>query len=355
MKTSPVLAVSIGCPSGIGPEVAVEAAAAASERVLLVGDEKTIERAARLRGIDTFVRVTDGADARRMPQGAIGVWTPATQLDRAARPGSPDAAAGAAQLAWIDEATDLVRAGIANALVTGPVSKHAIATSGAKHSRRFLGHTEHLAARLDAREVVMAFWAEKLVTALVTTHLPLARVPRAVTKEGVERAAYWLARLLIAVGERRPNVAVASLNPHAGEGGLLGMEEIEKIGPGIELAKRRLARDRFAATLTGPLGAETAMRRAAKGEIAGVVAMYHDQATIPSKLVAFGDAVNVTLGLPIIRTSVDHGTAYDVAWRGVADARGMAAAMELAVRLARARRPPTSAGSPLALRGGSGG
>lgn len=343
MRKSPLLAVSIGCPSGIGPEVSVEAASTAAERVLLVGDEKTIERAARLRGVDTFVRVTDARTALRIPRGAIGVWTPSTQLRRAARPGRPDAEAGAAQLAWIDEATDLVRAGIASALVTGPVSKHAIATSGAKGSRRFLGHTEHLAARLGAEEVVMAFWAEKLVTALVTTHLPLAKVPRAITPDAVARATYWLARLLVAVGGRRPKVAVASLNPHAGEGGLLGSEEIERIGPGVELAKARLARDGFDAALLGPIGAETAMRRAASGELGGVVAMYHDQATIPSKLVAFGDAVNVTLGLPIIRTSVDHGTAYDVAWRGTADAKGMAAAMQLAVRLARARRPPTSA------------
>ncbi|MBL8965864.1 MAG: 4-hydroxythreonine-4-phosphate dehydrogenase PdxA, partial [Spirochaetaceae bacterium] len=190
------------------------------------------------------------------------------------------------------------------------------------------------------REVVMAFWADKLVTSLVTTHLPIAKVPRAITKESVAVSAYWLARLLEAVGARRPTIAVASLNPHAGEGGLLGREEIEQIAPGIAAARKRLGTDAVAASLVGPIGAETAMRRAAKGELAGVVAMYHDQATIPSKLLAFGDAVNVTLGLPIVRTSVDHGTGYDIAWRGKADEKGMVAAMDLAARLVTAKRPP---------------
>lgn len=340
MKRPPLLAISIGCPSGIGPEVSLAAAAASPHRVLLVGDRATIERAAGRRGVETFVEVDGPASAAKLPVGAIGLWTSATRLTKRAAPGKPDREAGAAQLAWIDEATDLVRQGVADALVTGPVSKHAIASSGARGASKFLGHTEHLAHRLGAREVVMAFWADKLVTSLVTTHLPIAKVPRAITKESVAVSAYWLARLLEAVGARRPTIAVASLNPHAGEGGLLGREEIEQIAPGIEAARKRLGTDAVAASLVGPIGAETAMRRAAKGELAGVVAMYHDQATIPSKLLAFGDAVNVTLGLPIVRTSVDHGTGYDIAWRGKADEKGMVAAMDLAARLVTAKRPP---------------
>ncbi len=344
--TAPLLALSIGCPSGVGPEIAVQAVATGGHRAILVGDPATIVRAARLRGIERAVTLVERArDLRHVAAGDLAVWSGATRLSRPAKPGAPNGAAGAAQLAWIDEATALVKSGDASALVTGPVSKHAIATSGARGAKRFLGHTEHLARTLGAPEVVMAFWADRLVTSLVTTHLPLAKVPRAITPEAVERSAYWLTRLLLALGAKKPLVAVASLNPHAGEGGLLGTEEIDRIGPGIDRARARLARDRCPAILVGPMGAETAMRRAAAGEIAGVVAMYHDQATIPSKLVAFGDAVNVTLGLPIVRTSVDHGTAYDVAWKGKADPGGMAGALELAARLSRAKRPPTDRAS----------
>jgi 4-hydroxy-L-threonine phosphate dehydrogenase PdxA len=169
----------------------------------------------------------------------------------------------------------------------------------------------------------------------VTTHLPLARVPRAITPAAVASASFWLADLLarLATRGKRPRVAVVSLNPHAGEGGLLGGEEARAIVPGIALARKRAARAGVRCDFAGPVPAETAFRVAAAGGYDGVVAMYHDQATIPMKLVGFGEAVNVSLGLPIVRTSVDHGTAYDIAGKGVADARGMMEAMGLAVRL----------------------
>jgi len=336
----PVLAVSIGCPAGVGPEVAVAAAARCKEaRCVLVGDEGVIHRAAALRRVSSrrLVRIEEPAAVRKLPADRIGVLAGATQLPSPTPYGQPDARAGAAQLAWIDEATDLVRAGLARALVTGPVSKHAIATSGAPGSSDFRGHTEHLAARLGAAEVVMAFASEQLTTALVSTHLPLALVPAAITPEAVATGAYWLARLLRALGTRRPRVAVAALNPHAGEGGLLGDEERTRIAPGIALARERLARDRIAADLVGPVGAETALRLAVRGDYAGVLAMYHDQATIPEKVLGFGEAVNVTLGLPIVRTSVDHGTGYDLAGTGEADPRGMREAMLLAAKLVRSR------------------
>src|SRR5262249_30243308 len=152
----------------------------------------------------------------------------------------------------------------------------------------------------------------------------------------------WTARFMSEIGdESRASarvVAVAALNPHAGESGLLGDEEVRAIAPGIAAAQIRLRRARIDYRIQGPVPAETAFRLAAKGHFAAVVGMYHDQATIPMKLLGFGDAVNVSLGLPIIRTSVDHGTAYDLAGRGRADARGMTEAMGLAARLARGRR-----------------
>jgi 4-hydroxythreonine-4-phosphate dehydrogenase len=179
----------------------------------------------------------------------------------------------------------------------------------------------------------MAFWSEALVTSLATTHLPLARVPRAVSADAVSRATYWLAWLLSRLARRAPRVAVAALNPHAGEGGLLGEEESVRIAPGIARAKARLRAAGIDASVDGPVPAETAFRLALAKQWDGVVAMYHDQATIPMKLVEFGEAVNVSLGLPIVRTSVDHGTAYDRAGMYSADARGMTAAIDLAARL----------------------
>lgn len=340
------LAVSIGCPCGIGPEVSLAGALAmrkadARVRVLLVGDVGAVRAAARAIDVDParVVKVASAAEAwstRRSSPPTVAVLEPVAALAAAdRRPGKPGRAAGAAQLAWIDAATDLVSTGAADALVTGPVSKEAIARSGAPGSRGFLGHTEHLAARLGAPEVTMAFHTEALTTALVTTHLPLTAVPRAIRPAPVARAAFWTAWLVdrLQPARTRGKVAVAALNPHAGENGLLGDEETRSIAPGITLARRRIARAELAVDLVGPVPAESAFRIGASGGFSAVVAMYHDQATIPMKLLGFGEAVNVSLGLPIVRTSVDHGTAYDRAGKGTADPRGMIEAMKLAARL----------------------
>lgn len=295
------------------------AARLGGRRAVLVGDAETIARAADSVGVSLARIVIHDVGPRLRA------------ADR--RPGRPSRAAGAAELAWIDAAYELTRATPGAALVTGPVSKAAIARSGAPGAVRFRGHTEWLMQRDGARRAVMCFAAPKLVTSLVTTHLPLARVPRAITRQSVLDAIVALAELLGRLGRRRPKIAVASLNPHAGESELLGDEEARAIVPAIRAARRRLSRAR----IEGPIGAETAYRKAYAGDYDGVVAMYHDQATIPTKLVAFGTAVNVTMGLSIVRTSVDHGTGYDIAWTGRADPSGMLAAMRLAARLARAR------------------
>jgi 4-hydroxythreonine-4-phosphate dehydrogenase len=321
--------------------VAVLAASESPERILLVGDFGVVARAARLKGLgaDRFVRVSHAAQAASLARGRIGVLEPTFPLAKdEMRPGAPSTAGGAAQLAWIDVACDLARSGEARAMVTGPVSKDAIARSGAPGSRGFLGHTEHIQRRLGAREVVMAFYSEALTTALVTTHLPLRKVPGAITKAGVARTTFWLVDLLVrlAAGTKRPpRVAIAALNPHAGEHGLLGDEESRIVAPAIALARRRVRSKGLAAVLEGPVAAETAFRLAADKQFDGVVALYHDQATIPMKLLGFGEAVNLSLGLPIVRTSVDHGTAYDRAGKGTADADGMRAAIALAARLTR--------------------
>ncbi|MDB4930146.1 MAG: 4-hydroxythreonine-4-phosphate dehydrogenase, partial [Myxococcaceae bacterium] len=261
---------------------------------------------------------------------------PATRLSAAdRRPGPPSLAAGAAQLTALDAALDTVLAGGADALVTGPIDKAAVTRSGTA----FLGHTEHLAARCGVARVVMMFAGPRLRTALVTTHRPIARLSADITRDAVRETVLITARALReSFGLASPRIVVCGLNPHAGEDGLIGREEIDAIAPAIDEARAALG---GGVELVGPMGAESAYRKAKDGRFDAVVAMFHDQATIASKLLDFGDAVNVTLGLPIVRTSVDHGTGADIAGRGVADESGMVAAIELALAFARQRRART--------------
>lgn len=333
-----MIVVSTGCPAGVGPEVSVAAAAKLKDMTcVLVGDEGTLRAAAKCVHVAERRLVPwqgEGAGSARKPRGAIFFVQAGPSLGAKDRkPGKPTKTTGAAQLAYVDAAYDLVRATKGAALVSGPVSKSAIAHSGAPGASNFRGHTEWLRDRDRAPYAIMCFAAPGLATSLVTTHLPLSEVPRALTPEGVRDSIVELARLVRGLGKRRPTIAVASLNPHAGEGEMFGKEEAGAIVPGMALAAAEVQK---AARLVGPIGAETAYRLLRGGEFDGVVAMYHDQATIPMKLVAFGDAVNVTMGLSVVRTSVDHGTAYDIAWKGRADPAGMIAAMKLAALLVRA-------------------
>jgi 4-hydroxythreonine-4-phosphate dehydrogenase len=321
------LALSVGCPSGIGPEIAVAACARFPNPVMLFGDRVQLLELAQAQGVSLerheIIQPTDSL-------------APADRL-----PGKPTPRGGAAQFAWINAACDAVSRGEARALVTGPVSKSVIASSGDPACVSFRGHTEHLRDRLLANEVVMAFSSPKLTTTLVTTHLPLSKVPEAITPEAVACSTYWLGKLLVSLhgsSSHSPTspirVAVAGLNPHAGEGGLLGHEETTAIEPGMAIARDRLRLAGAGVELVGPMGAESAYRLAMAGEFAGVVAMYHDQGTIPLKLVGFGEAVNISLGLPVVRTSVDHGTAYDRAGQGNADESALLEALVMAERLA---------------------
>ncbi len=325
-----MLVISMGCPAGVGPEVAVAAAARRRRAsAVIVGDAATLHAAAELVGVPRRRLVPFTGEAP--PPGRIAVLqvgSPLAERDRAA--GRPTRRSGAAQLAYVGAALDLARAAPGRALVTAPVSKAVIARSGAPGAAGFLGHTEWLRDRDGAKAAVMCFASERLSTSLATTHVPIVDLPRRLDAASVADATYWLGRLLLALGRTAPRLAVCSLNPHAGETELLGEEERTAILPGLRAARRRL---RGAVEVEGPIGAETAYRKAYAGGFDGVVAMYHDQATIPLKLVAFGSAVNVTMGLSVLRTSVDHGTAYDIAWRGEASPAGMLAALDLAARL----------------------
>jgi 4-hydroxythreonine-4-phosphate dehydrogenase len=228
------------------------------------------------------------------------------------------------QLAALDAATDRVTAGEAPALVTGPTSKEAVARGGTP----FTGQTEHLAARagLERDAVTMLFLGPRLRVGLVTTHLAVRAAVDAITPSRVARTVRHLGEALLCLEVDRPVIGVTGLNPHAGEGGLFGEEEGRAIVPALAAAPEGVR-------LEGPLGAETAFRWAADGTLDGVVTMLHDQATIASKLLDWGAAVNVTWGLPFVRASVDHGVAYDAAAAEKADAAGMEAALAMASAL----------------------
>jgi 4-hydroxythreonine-4-phosphate dehydrogenase len=215
--------------------------------------------------------------------------------------------------------------GVVQAIATAPVNKEAFRLAGLEWS----GHTDLLAHLTASSHVAMMFYSDALRVVLATVHIPLAEVPRALTQASLEATIALTARELPRFGIAQPRIAVAGLNPHAGEHGLFGNEEEVAIGPAIEACRAR------GIDVSGPYPGDTVFVRARRGDFDVVVACYHDQGLIPVKLVAFGQAVNVTLGLPIIRTSVDHGTAFDIAGKGVADPESMIAAVLLAARLAR--------------------
>jgi 4-hydroxythreonine-4-phosphate dehydrogenase len=288
----PTIAITAGDPSGIGPEIAVRAA----------GDP----------------RVT--AVCRPV---IYGPHAPEALDDFPA--GRVDAGSGKAAYEAIVRATEDALAGHVAAVVTAPINKAAFAAAGYP----WPGHTDLLAHLCGVKDVAMMFWSDQLRVVLATVHVPLADVPRLITREGLLRVLTLTASSLPRFGLVNPRIALAGLNPHAGEDGLLGREDLDVLAPAV--ADARAA----GLHVTGPLPADTVFVKAARGEFDAVVACYHDQGLVPIKLVAFGRAVNVTLGLPIVRTSVDHGTAFDIARKGVADEGSMVEAILLAARLSR--------------------
>ena len=242
--------------------------------------------------------------------------------------GALSAKAGRAAYDIIVRAVDDAQRGVVQAIATAPVNKEAFRLAGLPWS----GHTDLLAHLTGSSDVAMMFYSEALRVVLATVHIALADVPRALTQNAMEATITLTARELPRFGFARPRIAVAGLNPHAGEHGLFGTEEQTAIGPAIEACRAR------GIDVSGPFPGDTVFVRARRGDFDVVVACYHDQGLIPVKLVAFGQAVNVTLGLPIVRTSVDHGTAFDIAGKGIADPESMIAAVLLAATLARSVR-----------------
>lgn len=286
----PRIALTVGDPAGIGPEIAARAAA------------------------DPRVRA------------ACDVRLYAPPADAHFAPGTLSAAAGRAAYDAILAAVADARAGVVDAIATAPINKLAFREAGLP----WKGHTDLLAHLCGVERVAMLFHAPQLNVVLATVHVPLADVPSLLTRASLLATLRLTAQAMPRFGVAAPRIAVAGLNPHAGEDGLLGEEERQVIAPAIADATAE------GLDVSGPYPADTVFVRASRGAFDVVVACYHDQGLIPVKLLAFGQAVNVTIGLPIVRTSVDHGTAFDIAGRGLADAGSMVEAVLLAARLAQA-------------------
>lgn len=311
-ESKPRLIVSVGDPAGIGPEVTVKALAQPEVRaqasvIAVAGDPDDLRRTADRLGLPGPERVEPAGDASR-----VG-------------PGRLSAEAGAAGVSAIRRAADLIQEGMYDALVTAPINKEAIRLAGF----HWPGHTEMLADLTGTRDVRMMLVTKQLRVVHVTTHRSLRSAIEAATHDRIRRTIELGHDGARRLGYERPRIGVAGINPHAGEGGLFGDEETHEIAPAIAAASEA------GIDASGPWPPDTLFWRATRGEFDLVVAMYHDQGHIPVKLAGFDQGVNVTLGLPFPRTSVDHGTAFDIAGRGVARWESMAAAIQVAARLSR--------------------
>lgn len=323
LSTRPALAVTPGEPSGIGPDIIVDIATSEiAGNIVVYADADVLADRADRNGSRAEIRTVTEA----VPSGEAGILHVLhVATARPVRCGQPDPANAAYVLETLDRATTACVAGELDGLVTGPVQKSVINDAGIP----FTGHTEYLAGRTEAPTPVMLLVAGTLRVALATTHLPLSKVPGAITIDRLQDVLGVLSSdLERRFGIERPRILVCGLNPHAGEGGHLGQEDIEVIEPAIAQAVAR------GIDAIGPIPADTVFTPRRLQDAHAVLAMYHDQGLPVLKYAGFGDAVNVTLGLPIVRTSVDHGTALDIAGTGAADSGSLRSAIQQATIMA---------------------
>jgi 4-hydroxythreonine-4-phosphate dehydrogenase len=316
---SGLVGITMGDAAGIGPEIVLKALADPdlASRCLVIGDARHLAEVADRLSLDIAIVAPDSKDhglrvldlKNVPPRSPVGIDAAVT---------------GKAAAENVLAAVDLWRRGEIGSVATAPLSKKAISMAGYDYP----GHTEFLADLTGTARFAMSFFADKLRVVLLSTHLPLTRALTLVRKEALVELIEFSSGELRKLLGREPKMAVAGLNPHASEHGMFGSEENDEIEPAV-----RHCRDTLGINVSGPYSPDTIFFRGYKGEFDVVVALYHDQATIPVKSLSFGAGVNVTLGLPLIRTSVDHGTAYDIAGKGIADASSMAAAIRLASEL----------------------
>jgi 4-hydroxythreonine-4-phosphate dehydrogenase len=321
----PRIGITMGDPAGIGPEVVLKAVAEEEIRraciPVIIGDAQLLAHTARTLDLQSGYDIVRADEP--FPEHTEPVIYHLDNIAGFIEPGIESAAAGKAAGGYIEAAVELCAAGSIDAVATAPINKRALFLGGYS----FPGHTEFFAHLTGAEDYAMAFVAGNLRIVLLSTHVPLSEAIRLVERDRIVRRINLTNRELQRWGIERPRLAVAALNPHGAEGGLFGVEEASEIMPAIDACRR----DDI--NVQGPFSADTVFLRASRGEFDGVIACYHDQAMIPVKCLSFGEAVNVTLGLPFIRTSVDHGTAFDIAGKGLAEHSSMVAAIKLAAEL----------------------
>jgi len=321
----PRIGITMGDPAGIGPEVVLKAVAEEEVRraciPVIIGDAQLLAHTARTLDLQSGYDIVRADED--FPEHAEPVIYHLDNISGLIEPGIESGTAGKAAGGYIEAAVELCAAGNIDAVATAPINKRALFLAGYS----FPGHTEFFAHLTGAEEYAMAFVAGNLRIVLLSTHVPLAEAIRLVERDRIVKRINLTNRELQRWGIERPRIAVAALNPHGAEGGLFGVEEASEILPAIDACRR----DDI--NVQGPFSADTVFLRASRGEFDGVIACYHDQAMIPVKCLSFGEAVNVTLGLPFIRTSVDHGTAFDIAGKGLAEHSSMVAAIKLAAEL----------------------
>jgi len=336
----PRLGLTIGDPAGIGPEIVAKAAAQegvrAACRPMAIGEVGVLRRAVRLCRLELSVRTIASPDEATGDPSVLEVLD-LKNIDAAScPPGVLSPLCGRAAVEYVYKAIDLCMAGDLHGIITGPINKEAMAQAGFRYD----GHTELLAERTNTKDYAMMLVVGRMRVAHVSAHTALRNACDRVKKGRILTVIRLANRALHDLGSRKKRIAVAGLNPHTGDGGLFGREELEEIAPAVEAAKRE------GIDASGPYPADTLFYRLRQGEFDAVVAMYHDQGHIPLKLVGFHRGVNVTLGLPIIRTSVDHGTAFDIAGTGTATPRSMVEAILLAATLAQGRNKKAAGPAP---------
>jgi len=333
------LAVTMGDPGGVGPEIVIKALSSPEIRKqyvpVVIGDVSVIHDALTLLKLPLRLRTIKSPEESRQDGGSISIiYMPPPERPfekgrssdfpkRVYIKNSPSAEGGRACASYIKKAVELALNKEVDGIVTAPISKEALKMAGF----RWPGHTEMLADLTHTKDFAMMLVGGPLRVILVTIHTALKNVPGLITKQRIVKTIRLAAKACDMLRIKKPVIAVAGLNPHAGESGIFGDEEIKKIIPAVRAAIRE------GIPVSGPYPPDTVFHKAFKGEIDIIVCMYHDQGLIPLKMIAFDKGVNVTVGLPFIRTSPDHGTAFDIAWRGIADPSSMIEAIKLAVKL----------------------
>ena len=333
----PLLGITMGDPAGIGPEVIAKALTRTALRrlcsPLIVGSYDVMQQTVKKLKLTLTVRLVKGHEPLGRRPGEILVLDPLERPLGPYRSGVAAPETGAASVAFIKEAVRMAQTGCIDGMVTGPINKEAINMAGCHYP----GHTELLADLTQTQESGMMILGGPLKIMFVTTHVAIKDLPSLLTQAKIEKGIRLAHRAMTTLfGAKKPRIGLAALNPHAGEQGLFGDEEARVILPAARAAQSK------GILVSDPMPADTLFGKAARGDYDAIVALYHDQGLIPLKMVAFGSCVNLTVGLPIIRTSVDHGTAFDIVGKGVADPGSLVEAVKLAARLVQ-QRVPTAA------------